>query len=346
MRKKVFLIAGGSGGHIFPAIALTEINKNFNYLFLLDERTEKLIRRKRFDYVKIISSKINLNLLLPIYIIKIFIGFIQSIFILKKHKPDIVIGFGGYTSIPSIFAAKALKIKILIHEQNSIMGRTNRILSYLTKNIATTFKKTKFADKKAIYTGIPVRQKRSFKISTSKNFRILVVGGSQGAQIFSKIIPKIAGQLNNKAKKKIIVVQQVRKEDKLYLEKKYKKIKIILRLEEFFNDIYSEYNQCDLIICRCGSSTLAEIKLFKKFAVLFPLPSAMNNHQYFNALEFRKNNNCMIVNEKKVRFSRISKEIEKRIFLKKKSCKLKKQNKVKEEFLFSNLVKRILEENV
>ena len=160
MRSKVFLIAGGSGGHLFPAISLTETDKTFDYYFLIDHRIEKIIRKKKLKYFKIFSSSLKINPLLPIMLAKIILGFLQSLFIFIKHKPNIVVGFGGYTSIPSILAAKILKIKILIHEQNAVMGKTNRLLSYLTKNIALTFKNTKYAKNYSIHTGIPVRPKK------------------------------------------------------------------------------------------------------------------------------------------------------------------------------------------
>ncbi len=160
MRNKVFLIAGGSGGHLFPAISLTETDKTFDYYFLIDDRIEQIIKRKKLKYFKIFSSALKINPLLPIKLAKIFFGFLQSVLIFLKHKPQIVVGFGGYTSIPSILAAKILKIKIIIHEQNAVMGKTNRLLSYFTKNIALTFKKTKFAKHCSTHTGIPVRQKK------------------------------------------------------------------------------------------------------------------------------------------------------------------------------------------
>ena len=145
MGSKVFLIAGGSGGHLFPAISLTETDRTFDYYFFIDHRIEKIVRKKKLKYFKIFSSSLKINPLLPIMLAKIILGFLQSLIIFIKHKPNIVVGFGGYTSIPSILAAKVLKIKILIHEQNAVMGKTNRLLSYLTKNIAITFKNTKYA---------------------------------------------------------------------------------------------------------------------------------------------------------------------------------------------------------
>lgn len=279
--------------------------------------------------------------MLPIYFFKIFIGFFQSIIILKKHKPDLVIGFGGYTSVPTIFAAKVLRIKILIHEQNSIMGKTNRLLSILTKNVAITFKNTRYAKSSAIYTGLPVRVKKSIKNKISKYKKIFVVGGSQGAYKFSILVPKIISHFRNDFKRKLIVVQQARKNDIKNLGRKYRRMKINFSLKEFFDDIYSEYQSSDLIISRCGASTLAEIEYFKKFSILIPLPSSMDNHQYYNALEFSKNNECIIRNELEINFEELSRKIEKRIFLNKKSYKLNNIN-VQRKLSLVDLIKKIL----
>ena len=225
------------------------------------------------------------------------------------------------------------------------MGRTNRLLSYLTNNIALTFQNTIHAKKSAIYTGIPIRKKRKYKAKKSKLKKILVVGGSQGAKIFSQVIPQIISKLSVKAKAKILLIQQVRSEDKNKISEKYKRMKVKFILNEFIDDIYKEYNTADIIISRCGSSTLAEINLFKKFSLLFPLPQAMDNHQYLNALEFSKNNDCIILNEKKINIAKISKKIEKRMFLNEKSYKLKSNNDKLKSSL-SILVKKLLIEDV
>ena len=343
MRSKVFLIAGGSGGHLFPAISLSETDKTFDYYFLIDHRIEKIIRKKKLKYFKIFSSSLKINPLLPIMLAKIILGFLQSLFILIKHKPNVVVGFGGYTSIPSIFAAKILKIKIIIHEQNAVMGKTNRILSYLTKNIALTFKNTKYAKNCSIYTGIPVRPKKRAN-SKSKLKRIFVVGGSQGAKIFSKLVPKLLENLSSRSKKNLIVVQQVRAEDVELTKKSYKEMKIKSVIENFFDDIYHQLNQADLIISRCGSSTLAEIELYNKFSILFPLPSATNNHQYYNAIEFKKNNKCLICDERELNLKKISMEIEKIVF-KRKLHKIQSSKKLNRKLSLLNFIKKIIVEN-
>ena len=274
---------------------------------------------------------------------KIILGFLQSLFIFIKYKPNIVVGFGGYTSIPSILAAKILKIKILIHEQNAVMGKTNRLLSYLTKNIALTFKNTKYAKNYSIHTGIPVRPKKEAN-SKSKLKRIFVVGGSQGAKIFSKLVPKLIENLSSRSKKKLIVVQQVRKEDIELTINSYKEMKIKSIIENFFDDIYDQLNKADLIISRCGSSTLAEIELYNKFSILFPLPSSTNNHQYYNAVEFKRNNQCIICDEREPNLKKISMEIEKIVF-KKKLHKIESSKKLNRKLSLLNFIKKIIVKN-
>ncbi len=342
MRKKIFLIAGGTGGHLFPAISLSQIDRKFEYYFLLDHRTEKIIERKKLKYFKIQSSRIKINLLLPIYLIKIIFGFFQSIKIFLKYEADLVIGFGGYTSIPSILAAKLLRIKILIHEQNAIMGKTNRLLSNLTNNIAITFSNTKHAKNCAVYTGIPIRKVKKTTVTNLKIKRIFVIGGSQGAKIFSNLIPKIISNFSDENKKKISIVQQVRSVDKESTARIYNNMNVKFSIKEFFDDMYYQLNKADLIISRCGASTLAEIELHRKFSILFPLPSAMDNHQYYNAIEHKKNNPCLIFEEKNIDISKISKKIEKIIFINKKSHKIKSTERLSQKKSLSNLIRKII----
>ena len=248
---------------------------------------------------------------------KILVGLFQSIIIFLKYKPELVIGFGGYTSIPSIIAAKILRVKILIHEQNAVMGRTNRLLSYLTKNIAITFKNTLHARKHSHHTGIPVRKNNFIRKKSKKIKTILIIGGSQGARVFSIIVPKLISHFSKENKKKIFLIQQTRKSDIESVTKIYNQMKLKFVVKEFLDNIYEQYNSSDLIISRCGASTLAEIELFKKFAILFPLPGAMSDHQYFNALEFKKNNNCVILDESKINFVKEAKKLRKRFFWRK-----------------------------
>jgi len=254
-----------------------------------------------------------------------------------KFKPKIVIGFGGYTTFAPMIAAKVLGVKTIIHEQNSIMGRANRLLSIFVDKVAITYKNTRLSKKGSIFTGIPIRNPKKTYHYNSKKKIILIIGGSQGAKVFSEIIPKIISKLDYTFLKKISLVQQIKIEDKLKLTTNYNKLNIDCKLKPFFDDIYNEIFNSSIIICRCGSSTLAEIELFKKFCFLFPLPESMDNHQHLNAIEFKKTNQCIIVDEKKIDYSHLAKEIKKNLLRKRKAI-----NNVKNKNLFNGLIDEML----
>ena len=320
--NKVFLVAGGSGGHLFPALSVLDQLKGYETLILTDQRTEQYLKKLGVKHRKIITAKIQINLFLIFNLIKLFFSILDNIAIILKRKPDIIIGFGGYSSIPTLVAAKILKKKIIIHEQNAVMGKTNRILSKIADIVAITFPKTKFAPNNAIYTGIPLRRKKKIANFKTKKKRIFIVGGSQGAKVFSTIIPESLKKLNKSLLKKLIVIQQARDDDQMEIKKKYQILKVEHKIEKFFYNIYEEYYNADLIICRCGASTLAEIGTFSKPCLLFPLPTSMNNHQYYNAKEFEKSNRCFIFDENNLSAELLSKKIEKLIFLEKQKKKI------------------------
>ncbi|MAI60221.1 MAG: hypothetical protein CMM92_04295 [Rickettsiales bacterium] len=330
MNKTIFLVAGGTGGHLFPAIAVSKYFEKSQLHFLVDKRTEKILLNNNLRYHLISSSKLEKNIFkVIISLFKIFYGFIYSLYLIVKFKPALVVGFGGYTSIPTLLAAKVLNKKILIHEQNSVMGKTNRLLSKISNKTAITYKNTVFADTSAIFSGIPIRElKVKKKFNKNKKKKILIIGGSQGAKVFSEIIENIILRLDKSLLKKIQVVQQIRKEDLKKMEKFYRDLNIKYKLQNFFSNIYEEIYSSDLIISRCGASSLAEIQYFKKFCILVPLPTAANNHQYFNAVEFKKTNDCEIINQSKINYEKLVKIIKSNLF-EKKNKKIKLKGKTK-----------------
>ena len=330
MNKIIFFVAGGTGGHLFPAIAVAKSFEKSQSHFLVDKRTEKILLGKDFKYHVISSSKLEKNIFtIIISIFKIFYGFVYSFCLIIKFKPSLVVGFGGYTSIPTILAAKVLNKKILIHEQNSVMGKTNRFLSRISTKTAITYKNTIFAHKSAIFSGIPIRKFKVKKQKKKKNKKvILIVGGSQGAQVFSEIIKKILLRFDKSLLQKVFIVHQVRKEDLKRMENFYQNLNIKFKIKSFFTNIYDEINNSDLIISRCGASTLAEIEFFKKFCILIPLPTSANNHQFYNAVEFKKTNNCEIINQSNINNDKLVKIIKSNLF-EKKIKKIQQQRKTK-----------------
>ena len=339
--NKVFLVAGGSGGHLFPALSVFEQLKDYDTLILTDKRTEKYLKKLDMKYKKIFTARLKINIFLIFNLLKLFLSILDNIGIILKRKPDIIIGFGGYTSIPTIIAAKINNKKIIIHEQNAVMGKTNRILSKLADIVAITFPRTKFAPKNAIYTGIPLRKKKKISNLKTNKKRLFIVGGSQGAKIFSEIILELLKNFDKSLLKKLIIVQQARDDDLEQIKKKYKSLKVEHEIEEFFYNIYEQYYNADLIICRCGASTLAEIEIFSKPCLLFPLPSSMNNHQYYNAKEFKKNNTCFILDENNLSVKSLSQKVENLIFLGKKKKKLYSIESNIQKISFTDLMKRV-----
>ena len=330
MNKVIFFVAGGTGGHLFPAIAVAKSFEKSQSHFLVDKRTEKILLGKELKYHVISSSKLEKNIFtIIISIFKILYGFVYSFCLIIKFKPSLVVGFGGYTSIPTILAAKVLNKKILIHEQNSVMGKTNRFLSRISTKIAITYKNTTFAHKSAILSGIPIRKLKVKKNKKNKNKKtILIIGGSQGAQVFGEIIKKVLLRFDKNLLKKIFIVHQVKKEDLKSMKNFYRNINIEFKIKSFFTDIYDEINNSDLIISRCGASTLAEIEFFKKFCILIPLPTSANNHQFYNAVEFKKTNDCEIINQLNINNDRLVEIIKSNLF-EKKFKKIQQQRKTK-----------------
>ena len=156
--KNIFLVAGGTGGHLFPAVAVAQRDKTKNFIFVIDKRVEKILKKYKVKNFVVSSSKFNKNIFrLILGVFKILYGTFQSVLLIKKYRPKLVVGFGGYTSIPTILAAKIFNIQTLVHEQNAVMGKTNRLLSKISNKTAISFNSTKYAKKDAIFTGVPIR---------------------------------------------------------------------------------------------------------------------------------------------------------------------------------------------
>ena len=312
--KNIFLVAGGTGGHLFPAIAVAQRDKTKNFIFVTDKRVEKILKKNKVKYFVVSSSKFNKNIFkLILGVFKILYGTIQSVLLIKKYRPALVVGFGGYTSIPTILAAKIFNIQTLIHEQNAVMGKTNRLLSKISNKTAISFSATKYAKRDAIFTGVPIRVFKKKKIQKDKK-RVLVIGGSQGAKIFSQILPKVLIGIKEEYLKNLMIVQQSRKEDKIFLESTYNRLNVKCTVKEFFDDVQNEIYNSDIVIARCGASTLAEIEYCRKFSFLFPLPTAMDDHQLENAKQFKKRNDCQIFNQNNIPYSKLRELLKSQIF--------------------------------
>lgn len=301
----IVLAAGGTGGHMFPALALSEelVERGHKVTLITDKRGLKY--RKLFEGVKIYevngATFAGKGLLGKIAAIPKIIGSIfEAKSLLKMLNPGTVIGFGGYPSFPTIRAARSLKIPTCLHEQNAVLGKVNRMMAKSVDAVALSFEDTQKAnwDKYnfVAVTGNPVRKEVVDigdlyypTLGDDRIFRILVIGGSQGAKIFSEVVPQAISTLPRASQRRLQVTQQCREEDIEAVRELYADTKIAVELTTFIDDLPNCMRWSHLVIGRAGASTIAELTTAGRPAILVPYPHATDDHQTANALELVAN---------------------------------------------------------
>lgn len=299
--RVIVLAAGGTGGHIFPAEALAEE-------MLLRGYTPHLLTDHRFHQYNKNSADGVLGRI-PIHTITagslgggmksrivnafgLTRGTLQARKILKELQPLAVVGFGGYPSFPTMAAAILSGQVSVIHEQNSVLGRVNRLFAGRVKKLATTYSDTRGLGKNAahVMTGNPVRgairalAKVEYPaLAGDGMLRLLVIGGSQGASVFSTVIPEAMKLLPPHIRARIRLDQQCRAGEIDEVKKAYAELGMQVDLAPFFVDVAARLASAHLVIARAGASTVAELTAAGRPAILVPLPQATDNHQYYNA---------------------------------------------------------------
>ncbi len=294
----IVLTTGGSGGHVFPAEAVASYLKKqdaCDMAFITDKRAQKRVNGTLAGlpvYFVSASSVTGKGLARKMAAaFKLMYGTAQAVRILLKLRPKLVVGFGGYASIPAVLAAQFLHIPVVLHEQNAILGRANRLLARRCCLIATSFTPTEQipSDIKTVQTGMPVRESIIEKARTpyptdTEEFRLLIMGGSQGAHAFSDLLPKALVALSPELKGKLVLTQQVRAEDMEKVQEEYRNSGIkSLNLSPFFDNVPELLASAHLVISRSGASSLAEFSMLGRPALLIPLPTAADDHQTANA---------------------------------------------------------------
>ncbi|BAH83248.1 undecaprenyldiphospho-muramoylpentapeptide beta-N-acetylglucosaminyltransferase [Candidatus Ishikawella capsulata] len=307
MNKKIIIVAGGTGGHIFPGLAVAYYLRTQGWQIRwlgTSVRMEADLLPKygiEIDFISIdnIRGTGLKNLLKTPF--KIFHAWQQACAIMQKYKPDIVLTMGGYISGPCGLAAFTCNIPLILHEQNSIAGITNKLLAKFANKVTQGFPSA-FPDAKVV--GNPIRSSilkiplpflQRLKYRTGP-IRILIMGGSQGAHILNQTIPKVCAQLGNN----IMIWHQVGKgnlKNTLNLYKKLK-IKISYRICEFIDDIAEAYEWADVVICRSGALTVTELTTVGLPAILVPFPHN-DKQQYLNAIPLEKSGIAKIIEQSK-----------------------------------------------
>ncbi|MGY8958879.1 MAG: undecaprenyldiphospho-muramoylpentapeptide beta-N-acetylglucosaminyltransferase, partial [Alphaproteobacteria bacterium] len=229
---------------------------------------------------------------------KLAVGYFQARRLLRDLNPAVVVGFGGYPTVPTLLAASHLGLKTVIHEQNAVLGRANRFLAPKATRIATAFKTTSHlrnTDRpRNVWTGNPIRatiaalQGRAYTgiesgVSANSPIRLLIIGGSQGAHIFSAVVPEALATLPDEFRNRVRVVQQCRAEDLADAQAKYRTAGVEADLRTFLDDMPAQIQSAHLLICRAGASTIAELTAAGRPAILAPYPHAIDDHQTINA---------------------------------------------------------------
>jgi UDP-N-acetylglucosamine--N-acetylmuramyl-(pentapeptide) pyrophosphoryl-undecaprenol N-acetylglucosamine transferase len=301
MNPVFVLAAGGTGGHLFPAEAVARllVESGGAVHLLTDRRADSFaasVPGVTIDRVR--AGRFGGGPLHAAYgLAELAVGIVQARRLLRRLMPAAVAGFGGYPSVPTMLAAAQLGLPTLIHEQNAVFGRANRLLAPRARRIATGFPETaglRPADlARAIHTGNPVRPAIRAAGVGGYNppepggpIELLVTGGSQGARFFSEIMPAALALLPVELRARLRLSQQARPEDKVALTVEITNLGVAAEIETFFGDMPERLERAHLVICRAGASTVAELAAAGRPAILVPYPHAMDDHQSANAGQF------------------------------------------------------------
>lgn len=292
------LMAGGTGGHLFPAQALAqELRRRDHAIHLMtDRRVGRYGGGFPADATHVVPAATP-SIRNPVKFgkagVTILGGMMTAGRILRQIRPDAVVGFGGYPCFPPFLAAALMGVPGVLHEQNAVLGRANRALARFADHIALSFPETRHVDRFRVprtVTGNPVRDAvRSIAgtpypdLTDESPIHLLVFGGSQGARAFSDIVPPAIAALEEPIRRRLVLTQQCREEDLDRVASIYREARINVELKAFFDDLPRRITESHLVIGRAGASTVAELAVLGRPAILVPLPGSLDQDQRANA---------------------------------------------------------------
>jgi UDP-N-acetylglucosamine--N-acetylmuramyl-(pentapeptide) pyrophosphoryl-undecaprenol N-acetylglucosamine transferase len=318
----IIIASSGTGGHIYPGIALAEEfrNKGYNPVFFINNNgtSLKILKNSGFGYIEFnlsgMPGKISLSFI--IFLIKMKFSFFKALMKIVKLNPLAVIGTGGYIAVPVLFAAKMLQKKTFIHEQNAVPGKANVLLNSIIDKTFISFQSSeKYFKKNTILSDYPVR-KNILSVSKEKTLRelkfeseiftVLVFGGSLGAVKLNEIACETLLKLSFKNRIRVLHItgsgNYIKIQEKVGDNPDY-------RIFEYMHNIGIAYAVSDVVICRSGAGSVFELKALDKPAILVPYPYATDNHQYWNAKEIEKDGKVIIIEEKNLTEENLSNAI-------------------------------------
>lgn len=319
------LAAGGTGGHLIPAFALAaELHARGHHVALItDERGSNIPGKPDFLPAHVLpAGRFGKNPLgWPAGIRAVLEGRAMALRLFEHFQPSAIVGFGGYPALPALLAATAVKLPSIVHEQNAVLGRVNRLLAGRVNAIATSYESVdRLAPKhahKVHLVGNPVRAEvlglrdQDFPAFTEESLlRILVTGGSQGARVLSEVVPDGLAMLPPALRQRLQVTQQARPEDLEAVRKRYAEHGIPAELGTYFEDMHERLADAHLFIGRAGASTIAELTAVGRPAILVPLPIATDDHQAANTREMVKAGGARMVRQEAFQPKELAKQIQ------------------------------------
>jgi UDP-N-acetylglucosamine--N-acetylmuramyl-(pentapeptide) pyrophosphoryl-undecaprenol N-acetylglucosamine transferase len=312
MTARILLAAGGTGGHLFPAEALAGalLGRGFSVDLVTDERGTGFAGKLASVPVHRIASGGIAGKGVAVRArnyARLMLGFLQSRSLLKRLRPSVAVGFGGYPSVPPILAAQTSRIRTVVHEQNAVAGRANRMLMKRANRVALSFETVRFTEQlppaKKTVTGNPVRAAVSeigayAAPRADGPLNLLVFGGSQGARVFGQVTPSALALLPEELRRRLKLVQQVRAEDMEAVTAAYRDMGLDAELNPFFKDMPARYEWAHLVMCRSGASSVAEIEASGRPALMIPLPNSIDDHQRANAKSLADKGAGWVLDEK------------------------------------------------
>jgi UDP-N-acetylglucosamine--N-acetylmuramyl-(pentapeptide) pyrophosphoryl-undecaprenol N-acetylglucosamine transferase len=295
----ILLAAGGTGGHLFPAEALGTalMKRGLRVRLVTDARALRYSGLFSKDMIDVVPSE-TVRGRSPWALARtgamLGAGTLKALALIRRMKPAAVVGFGGYPTLPPVFAAKLAGVPTVIHDSNAVLGRANRFLSTRVSAIATSLPGVLDRDPalagKTTVTGTPMRPAVLTAATVAyaapgltDSFRLLVVGGSQGARIMADVVPGAIERLEPALWSRLVLVQQVRDEDMARVRAVYDRLKINAELAPFFNDLPMRLASSHLVVSRSGAGTVAELAAIGRPSILVPLPGAIDQDQFANA---------------------------------------------------------------
>lgn len=296
---RLVIAGGGTGGHLFPAVSVAETlmeEEGNDVLFIGTEHgiEKRVVPSLGFKLELIESSGIKGKGMAGKVksMAKIPVGMYQSLKIIKEYKPDCILGVGGYASAPAVFAGVLLKVPTAIHEQNTIPGLANKVSGKFVDRVFVSFEMTKrfFSEKQVMSTGNPVRSSflkslATTKVEKERKFTLLVFGGSRGAHRINQSLMESLDRLEC-IKDDLKIIHQTGEDDFETAVKGHREKGFDSECLKFIDNMVQAYKKADLVLCRAGASSLAEIAILGLPSILVPYPYASYNHQEFNAREF------------------------------------------------------------